>query len=183
MTWLPTTTLFFLTWLTVFAQTQFRPLANLFDTPVALLPALMVYAALTHSLITVASLAVFAGLALDSLSAGSPGISVIPLFAVGFGLHLRQHLILREQTYAQFWLGLSAGIAVPLMTLLLLELGSTSLIRGPFLVVQFLLLGLLNGAVCPAVFRIFDALHRTFDYQPLIESSFRPDREIKRGRL
>lgn len=183
MRWLPTTTLFFVAWLTLFAQTQFRPLVNLIDTPISVLPALLVYAALTHNLLTVVILAVVAGLGLDSLSAAPLGISILPLFAIVFGLHLRQHLILRDQTYAQFWLGFGAGIAAPLLTLLLLNLGSVRVIQGPTLIVQILILGLLNGAVCPAVFRFFDAIHRTFDYQPVAESSFRPDRQIKRGRM
>jgi hypothetical protein len=30
---------------------------------------------------------------------------------------------------------------------------------------------------------LFDRLHGAFEYQPVTESSFRPDREIKRGRV
>jgi len=183
MSWIPTTTLFLVAWLSVFAQTQFRPLVNLIDTPLSLLPALMVYAALTHNLVTVAILAVVAGLGLDALSSAPMGISILPLFIIAFGLHLRQHLILRNQTYAQFWLGLGAGMAAPLLTLLLLNLGSTRLIQGPILIAQMLFLGFLNGALCPAVFRFFDAIQLTFDYQPLAETSFRADRQIKRGRM
>ncbi|MBX3731078.1 MAG: hypothetical protein KF791_00640 [Verrucomicrobiae bacterium] len=183
MTWLPTTALFFVTWLAVFAQTQFRPLAGLLDTPVAVLPALMVYAALTHSLGTVIVLGLLAGVSLDALSPGPIGVSVLPLVCVGFGLHLRRHLILREQVYAQWWLGFGAGIAVPLATLVLLSIGSTRFIAGPFFMMQLLILGLLNGGVCPAVFRTFDAIQNAFDYQPVAQPSFRPDREIKRGRL
>ena len=183
MTWIPTTALFFVAWLTAFAQTQFRPVVALLETPVGLLPALVVYAALSFDLVTVSCLAVFAGLSLDALSSGPTGVSIAPLFAVGFILQLRRHLILRDQMYAQFWLGLSSGVAVPLATLMLLELGSTHLIRGPFSLIQILILGLLNGAVCPVVFRVFDAIRRAFDYPVLPETSFRPDREIKRGRL
>jgi len=182
MSWIPTIALFLVAWLAAFAQTQFRPVVGWLETPVAVLPALMVYAALTHPLPAVACLAVFAGLSLDALSAGPLGISVLPLFAIGFVLHLRQHLILREQAYAQAWLGAAAGVAMPLGTWVLLELGSHTFITGPFLIVQFVILGLLNGAVCPGVFRTFDAIRNVFDYQPLAETSFRPDREIVRGR-
>jgi len=182
MSWIPTIALFLVAWLAAFGQTQFRPVVGWFGTPVAILPALMVYAALTHPLVTMAILAVFAGVSLDALSAGPPGLSILPLFLVGFVLHLRQHLILREQTYAQAWLGFAAGVAVPLATWVLLELGSRDFIAGPFLAIQILFLGLLNGAVCPAVFRTFDAIRNVFDYQPLAETSFRADREIVRGR-
>jgi cell shape-determining protein MreD len=183
MSWLPNVSLFFFAWLAVFAQTQFRPVTNLFGTPLAVLPALLVYAALTNRLPTVAALAMLGGLGLDSLSANPLGVSILPLFVVGFGLHLRQHLILRDQRYAQFWLGFAAGILVPLLTLLLLRLDSRPPIVGPLLLWQLLVTGLLNGVVCPGVFRLFDALHGAFDYKPVIEGSFRPDREIKRGRL
>ncbi|MBN8249292.1 MAG: hypothetical protein J0L84_17835 [Verrucomicrobia bacterium] len=182
MSWIPTIALFLVAWLAAYGQTQFRPVVGWLDTPVAVLPALMVYASLTHPLTTMAALAVFAGLSLDALSAGPLGISILPLFVIGFVLHLRQHLILRDQTYAQSWLGFAAGVAAPLGTWMLLGLGSQTYIAGPFLIVQILLLGLLNGAVCPAVFRTFDAIRNVFDYQPLTETSFRTDREIVRGR-
>ncbi|HAB18188.1 MAG TPA: rod shape-determining protein MreD [Verrucomicrobiota bacterium] len=180
---IPTIGLFLLAWLAVFAQTQFAPVANGLGTPLNLLPALMVYAALSNHLTTVAALAVLAGLGIDALSANPLGISVLPLFIVGFVFHGRQHLILRDQAYAQFWLGLAAAIAVPLLTFVLLRMTSAQPIAGPFLVWQLAVTGLLNGALCPALFWLLDTLRRTFDYTPVSEGSFRPDREIKRGRL
>lgn len=183
MSRVPILALFLFAWLAVFAQTQFPVLTNLLHLPVTVLPALMVFAALTHGIVAVAGLAVWAGLGADALSAHPIGISILPLFVVGFLLHLRRHLILREQTYAQFWLGLGAGVSVPTLTLLMLYLDSQRPVLGPFHLWQILLTGLLNGLLCPALFRLFDALRRTFDYQPMAESSFRPDREIKRGRL
>ena len=53
---------------------------------------------------------------------------------------------------------------------------------GGFTVIHLLLLGLINGVACPFLFRMFDFLHRVFDYRPLTTSSFRPDRETVRGR-
>jgi len=183
MTRVPTIALFFFTWLAVFGQTQFPVLTNLLATPVTVLPALMVYAALTHGIVTVAVLAFGAGVGADSLSANPLGISILPLFAVGFVLQLRQHLILRDQIYAQLWLGLAAGITIPGLTLGMLYLDSQQPITGPFLLGQVFLTGILNALLCPALFAFFDALRRTFDYQPMTEGSFRPDREIKRGRI
>lgn len=182
MTWLPSLALFLVAWLGVFAQTQFLPLTQGLGAPVNILPALIVYASLTSPSGVMAALTVFAALGLDSLAAHPFGVSLLPLFAVGFALQLRRHLILRDQTYAQFWLGLAGGLAVPLLTWALLRMGSRPLIEGPFLLWQWLVSGLLNGLLCPALFRLFDAVRRTFEYQPVISSSFRPDREIKRGR-
>ena len=61
-----------------------------------LLPALMVYAALNADIVTVSLLAVFGGLWFDALSANPPGVSILPLFAVGFVIWLQRELILRE---------------------------------------------------------------------------------------
>jgi hypothetical protein len=183
MTRVPTIALFFFTWLAVFGQTQFPVVTDWLAVPLTVLPALMVYTALTHGIFTVAILAVGAGLGVDSLSANPLGVSILPLFAVGFALQLRQHLILRDQTYAQFWLGLAAGLAVPIFTWVLLHLDSRPPIAGPFLIWQLFLIGIVNAGVCPALFKLFDTLRETFDYQPMTEGSFRPDREIKRGRI
>ncbi len=182
MSWVPTIALFFVAWLEVFAQTQFSPVARVLGMVPGLIPALLVYAALTTHLAVVGGLAVFAALSLDSLSASRLGVSLAPMFTVVFVIHTRQHLILRDQLYAQFWLGLGAGLFVPLATLALLSLGQVPPIAGAATIWHLLLSALTSGLMCPAFFRIFDALRSTFDYQPVTESSFRPDRQIKRGR-
>jgi hypothetical protein len=71
---------------------------------------------------------------------------------------------------------------VPLLTLGVLSLTDSQPVTGRFTFVQLLLLGLLNGIACPILFRMFDWLHRIFDYRPLTTSSFRADRETVRGR-
>ena len=47
---------------------------------------------------------------------------------------------------------------------------------------QWSLMALAGALATPVCFKIFDSCHRLFNYQPLAESSFRPDREIKRSR-
>ena len=182
MSRIPLILLFLVAWLAVFAQTQFSPVARVLGLVPGLIPALLVYAALTSHLVVVSGLAVFAALSLDSLSANRLGASLAPMFTVVFLIHTRQHLILRDQLYAQFWLGLGAGLFVPLATLALLSMGQVPPISGAPTVWHLFLGALANGLMCPAFFRIFDALRNTFDYQPVAESSFRPDRQIKRGR-
>lgn len=180
---LPTVMLFFVGWLAVFAQTQFAPVAGLLGTPPGFIPALIVYAALTSHLAVVTGLTIFAALTLDSLSANRLGASLVPMFAAGFLIHTRQHLILRDQLFAQFWLGLGTGFCLPLATLALLSLGQAPPITGAATFGHLLLSAVGNGLMCPACFRLFDALRRTFEYRPVAESSFRPDRQIKRGRM
>jgi rod shape-determining protein MreD len=183
MNWITPLLLLVVTWLAVFASTQFAPLAGWLGTPLSLVPAVIVYAALTNHLLLTTALAVFAGLGLDSLSANRLGVSVLPFFLAGFLIHTRRHVILRNQSYAQFWLGLGTAVLVPLATLMIMSFGQREPIHGWTTVWQLLVSGLLNGALCPACFALFDTLRLTFDYQPVAESSFRPDRQIKRGRL
>jgi hypothetical protein len=38
------------------------------------------------------------------------------------------------------------------------------------------------GAATPVCFKLLDRLRGALEYQPVIQTSFRPDREIKRGR-
>ena len=71
----------------------------------------MVYAALNADIVTVSLLAVLGGLWFDSLSANPLGVSILPLFAVGFVIYLQRELILRELPFAQFVLGAAASAA------------------------------------------------------------------------
>jgi hypothetical protein len=174
--------LFLVTWLAVFAQTQFFGIRQWLGVPLALVPALVSYAALTHGIVITSAISILAGLWIDSLSASNLGVSVAPHFLLGFALQLRRHLILRDQRYAQFWIGFGAGISVNLLVLLLLSAGSREPLSGWFTLWQIPMLGLLNGVACPAAFLLFDALERTFDYRPVFQSSFRNDRETVRGR-
>lgn len=179
---IPVFLMFLVLWLAVFAQTQFAVLHRWIGVPLGVLPALVVYVALTHGLVLSTTFGVVAGLWLDSLSASRFGVSVLPLFAFGFVVQTRSHLLLREQRFAQFWLGLAGGVLVPLSTVGLLQLGQRepAFTQGTWW--QLLVLGGLNGAVCPLVFLLFDRLDRTFNYAAMEPQSFRADRQIVRGR-
>jgi hypothetical protein len=178
----PITLLFLTTWLTVFGQTQFPALAGTLGIPLDLRPALIVYAALSHGLPTVLGIAVVASLGTDALSANPIGVSLVPCFVLGLLLNLRRHLLLREQSYAQMWLGFSGGITVPFMTWGLLLMDDRPAPIGFEVLFRILLIGFLNAAACPALFVVFDGLRDMFDYKPVPEMGFRTDREIKRGR-
>jgi hypothetical protein len=178
----PITLLFLATWLAVFGQTQFPALAGSLGIPLDLRPALIVYAALSHGLPTVLGIAVITSLGTDALSANPIGVSLVPCFVLGLVLNLRRHLLLREQGYAQMWLGLSGGIAIPLMTWGLLLMDDRPAPMGFGVLFRIVLIGFLNAATCPALFVVFDGLRDIFDYKPIPEMGFRKDREIKRGR-
>jgi cell shape-determining protein MreD len=126
--------------------------------------------------------AMVSGLLFDSLSANPLGVSTLPLFAVGLLIYLRRDLLLREQAFAQFVLGFLASALVPAeIVLLLLTLGQTPLL-GLGSLWQWLVMSLGGAVATPILFILFGWLTRVLGYRPVVEISFRPDREIRRGR-
>jgi len=150
---------------------------------VDLLPALMVYAALNTGLPTVAALAILGGIWFDTLSANPLGLSILPLFLVGWLIQLRRDLILRDLTFAQFVLGTAASGAVPLLAVLLMLSGGKELLLGWGSLWQWLVMTAVGGLATPFIFRLVDWFNRRLGYAERVETSFRLDREIHRGRL
>jgi len=182
MNWLHTIIILTAAFLAVFLEATFNGLRHLLGVQVDLLPCLGVYASLSTGVTTLALVAVFGGLWFDSVSANPLGISVLPLFLVGLLINHYRGLILRQQRFAQAVLGLTASAAVPVLTLLLLvNTGSQPLI-GWFSLWQWLVMSFAGAALTPLWFRFFDWIVGALSYRPLGETSFRSDREIKRGR-
>jgi hypothetical protein len=183
MTWVNTVFVLATAFLVVFAEAAFHGVSRLLGAQVDLLPALMVYASLSAELSTVALLAVFGGLWFDSISATPLGVTVLPLFLIGLALYVSRDLILRDQTFAQLALGLGASALAPVLTLvLLLTTGHTPLL-GWGTLWQVLVMSVGGAVATPLFFLLFGWLHRTLAHSPATQSSFRPDREIRRGRL
>ena len=169
-------------YLAVSWEAAFQGLRHLLGAQIDLLPPLMVYAALFSNLLTVSLLSLLGGLLFDSLSANPLGITVLPLFVVGLGLYLGRELVLKEQTLPQVVLGLAASAAVPLFTLLLLlTLGHVPLL-GWGTVWQLLVLSIGGAVATPVFFVIFEWVQRALFHTRITQTSFRPDREIRRGR-
>lgn len=168
--------------LAVFWEAAFPGTARWLKAQIDLLPALMVFASLRTSPAMITVLAGCGGLFFDSLSANPLGVTILPLFAVGFAIYFRRDLLLRDQPYAQFVLGLAASAATPALTLLLLlTMGHAPLIGWGSLW-QWLVMTLAGGLAAPLVFFLFDLCEHAFGYRRMTENSFRPDREIRRGR-
>lgn len=170
------------TFLAVFWEAAFSGLRHLLGAQVDLLPALVVYAALETGLTTMTLVAVLGGLWFDTLSANPLGVSILPLFVVGLAIHSRRELILRDQPFAQFVLGLCASATVPVLTLLSL----LSLARAPLLgwssLWQWTVMSLGGAVATPVFFQLFGWLDRALNYSRATQTSFRADREIRRGR-
>jgi len=168
--------------LAVFCESAFNGFRNLFGAQIDLLPALTVYAALSAGLPTVTLTAVLGGLFFDSLSANPLGITVVPLFIVGFLINMQRDLILRDQLFAQTVLGLSASAFVPAVTLLLLLTGGHAPRLSWVSVWQWIVMTVGGAAATPVLFWLFGWFDHMFTFRSATEMSFRPDREIRRNR-
>jgi cell shape-determining protein MreD len=183
MNWLNTTFVLGAAFLAVFGETAFSGVRHLMGAQIDLLPPLMVYAALCTGLTTVTLLALCGGLWFDSLSANPLGVTVLPLFTIGLAIHLKRDLVLRDQTFARLVLGLGASAAAPVLTLLLLlTMGQVPLL-GWGTLWQLIVLSVGGAIATPVCFELFGWLQRTLVHRRATETSFRPDREIRRGRL
>lgn len=168
--------------LAVFGESVLSAPRNLLGAQIDLLPGLMVYTALTTDIWTVALLAILGGLGFDSLSANPLGVSIIPLMLVGFLIHLRHDLILRGSPFAQFMLGAAASAVVPVLVLILLLNGGRQPLIGWSSLWQWLVMTAGGALATPVMFAFFAWCDRNLGYQPVNETSFRPDREILRDR-
>ena len=168
--------------LAVFWESAFHGIRHLLGAQVDLLPAIMVYASLTASLLTVSSLALLGGLAFDSISANPLGVTVLPLLVCGLGFFAFRELLLRDQPFAQMMLGLVASLVTPLLVLLtLLTTGKQPLV-GLGTLWQFVVLGVGGALATPVCFALFGFFNRFLGYEEVATPSFRADREIRRGR-
>lgn len=169
--------------LAVFGEATLSGPRHWLGAQVDLLPAIMVYAALNSGVTTVSLLAVLGGMCFDSFSENPLGISILPLFIVGFPIYLQRDLILRGLPFAQLVLGATASAAAPIITLLLLLNGGKHPVIGWGTLWQWMVMTAGGAAATPILFALFDWCSGALGYKPVIEIGFRPDREIQRGRF
>jgi len=169
-------------YLAVFLEAAFGGFRHLVGVQLDLLPPLMVYAALSGGMLTITVLAVAGGLLLDSISVNPLGVSVLPLIAVGVVIYGGRELILRDQRFAQLVLGLAASTAVPALTLIILMTTGHKPLLGWGTLWQLAVMGVGGALVTPPCFHLFARLERALVHSRAPETSFRADREIRRGR-
>ena len=167
----------------VFAEGVLTFPRSVLGAQVDVLPVLMVYAALNARLLAVVLLAIFGGIWADTFSANPFGISILPLFTVGFSIFTQRELVLRDLPFAQVVLGAIAGAAVPAFTLLMLFSGGHKPVFGWGTLWQFAVMSLGSALLAPFIFKLLDWAQSAFGYQSRVENSFRLDREIRRGRI
>lgn len=182
MTYLNTIFVLAAAFLAIFWEAAFSGLRHFLGAQVDLLPALMVFASLCGEFSAVCLLALFGGLWFDSLSANPLGITVLPLLLVGLGIYATREVILRDEVFAQTVLGLAASMTVPVLSLALMLTAGRSPTLGWGTVWQLLVMTIGGAVATPIIFALFDWLRRALAHSPVKETSFRTDREIRRGR-
>ena len=182
MNWLSVLFVLALAFVGVFLEAWLDLFRDLLGAQVNLLPALIVCTSLTSGILATALLSVLGGLWFDSLSCNPLGVSILPLFLVGFLIYHNRELLLRQNSFAHMVLGMTASAVCPMMTVfLLLNLGSAPLLGWESLW-QLGVMTAGGALLTPFLFRLMVRIDHTFNYQPVSQSSFRADREIKRGR-
>lgn len=166
----------------VFAQSAFNWPRRLLGAQVDLLPALMTFTALRMGIPSIVLLAFVGGLSFDALSLNPLGVTPLPLCVVGLVLHARSEQVLRNEVLAQFILGTIASAVTPLATLILILTMGASPLLGAGFVWDWLVLALGGGIATPLLFSLMNRMEAALTYRPILQPSFRPDREIRRGR-
>jgi hypothetical protein len=110
------------------------------------------------------------------------GVTVLPLFFIGLVIYINRELILRDETFAQLVLGIAASSLAPVMTLLFLLTTGHEPLFGWGTIWQLIVMTLGGAAVTPIFFEFFNFVNRVLGPRTYSETSFRPDREIRRGR-
>ncbi len=167
----------------VFLQAAFPVTRWALGAQVDLLPPLVVYTALSGGLPSVCLVAGGGGLFFDSLSANPLGTTVLPLMAAGIVVHGLRELILRDQAFAQMIIGAIVSFLVPVVCLFILFNSGQRPLFGWATIWQLLVMSAGGGVLTPVVFWFFTWANRHFSHAPVTDISFRPDREIRRGRL
>jgi rod shape-determining protein MreD len=182
MNWLKTAFLIAAAFLAVFWEAAFDGMRRLLGAQVDLLPPLTAYAAMHTDLSRTVMVAVCGGLFFDSMSATPLGVSVLPLLALGAMIYSVRELILKHELFAQGLVGLAVSTAAPVLTIiLLLTMGHTPVIGWGSLW-QLLLMSAGGAVALPLWVVFFEWLDKTFAHDHVQTPSFRPDREIRRGR-
>lgn len=157
-------------------------LRNAVGIQIDLIPLVVVYMALTLEVSTVVLICGVLGILFDSLSANPAGVSSISFALAGLTIYAYRHLVLRKLWQIQYLSGLLSSVIIPLFSYLLLKTVGEEPVMTFKMVINILISGFINAFLTPFIFGIIDWIENTFNYKQVKMSSFRPDREIKRGK-
>jgi rod shape-determining protein MreD len=152
----------------IFAQAKLTFFRDFFGAQPNLIPGMIVYAAIAFRLETTMLCAGVFGVLFDTLSSNVLGTSIMTLAIIGLAGAGYRELV-------------ASGIA-PLIAYLVLRLSGMSPLIGAGSIWQWAITTAGGGIVTPLWFRLFNRLDEAVRYKEIPESTFRPDREIARGR-
>ena len=167
----------------IFAESRMTGVRQLIGTQIDLLPGMLVYAAVSFNVGVVISSATILGLLFDSMSTNALGTSSVAFLLTTFSLFYFRELLLQDQITAQFVLGAIASAAVPFLALLIIVAAGQTPLIGAGSLAQWLLMTAGGAAFTPLWFLLFNRLDRSLRYKEVSDPSFRPDRQIARGKF
>lgn len=131
------------------------------------LPALMMVVALRAPFSAVVTLAIFGALIQSSLSSDPIGIGMLPLYSLGFAVHLNARSLSQHHTGPRFALGAIAGAIVPALTLALLLLAGKQPMIGWFTLWQWAVGIVSSGLLALIYFPLLEWMDHSVEEQPL----------------
>lgn len=166
----------------VYAESVLDPLRDLLRAQPDLMPGLMLYAWLNFGPGWILAFAIWAGLCTCGVSQTPFAVTVLPLVVTGVLVFANRSVLVRELVPTQVILGFVAGAAVTLFQWVMLasagyKFGTVWQVVWPAFVS-----GLGSGLFAPAVWALLERLGAALAYREQTRPSFRPDREILRGR-
>lgn len=179
---LTTPLLLFMAYVGIYFQCAFNDLRSLAGVQISLLPILMTYAGLHLGLAALLLLSILGGLLHDALSANPLGLTVLPLFAAGMLIHQNRHILLKREAFAQALLGALATASVQLLSVLMLIAMGDEVLLGPGSLWIWIMTSLVGGALSPILFSLLELFEGQLNYPTQPETTFRKNRQIKRGR-
>ena len=167
---------------TMFVQARFTIFRDFFGFQLDFVPGLVVYAAIHFQFFAALGCAAALGIMYDLLSANPLGTTLLVFAVITFLAANFREVLLSEEFTAQFVLGAGATLGSILLTAFVLYMAGEQPLAGARSLWIWLLVSAGGGVVTPLWFRLFARLDEALRYKEVPESSFRPDRQIARGR-
>jgi rod shape-determining protein MreD len=169
-------------YLTVFAQARVDWFRDFSGVQPDLLPGMIVFAAMAFPLGTVMLCSAVFGLLFDSFSLNLIGTSFVTLAVIGFFASRYRELLLSEHFTTHWVLGLIASGVAPVISYVVLRLQDSTPLVSWGSAWHWAIMTAGGGALTPLWFKVFSRLDDALRFKELPESTFRPDRQIARGR-
>jgi rod shape-determining protein MreD len=165
-----------------FAGSRVMFFRDLTGAQLDVLPGMMVYAAMAFRTDVVLGCGCLFGLFYDSLSANVFGSTFVSLAVIGLSASRFRELLLSDQFITHWVLGLIASGVAPLISVLIQNLSGNQPLLGLGSLWQWLIMTAGGGFVTPLWFKFFNRLDDASRFKELPEITFRPDRQIARGK-